>query len=295
MSLLYAVKKENRTSFLQSPAPFNILYLIDNKNVYFRSKHAVLLYTIIFAMQSQQRSSERSAQGRPAQTRQRQTADTNMIVERISQAIVERKLPPGAKLAEEALGEVFGVSRTKVRQALFQLAKDKLVMLQPARGAFVAQPSVREAREIFEVRSVLERAVISNFTRIATPEKLAKLRSHVARERKAVTSDDVPASAKLSGEFHLLIADMAGNMVLSEMLRELVSRTSLIIVLYESSLPASCSWEDHGALLAKIDSGNSESAAQAMAEHLESIEHSLNLRVANLPAIDLRSALSERK
>lgn len=217
---------------------------------------------------------------------------TQTIVERISRAISERRLPPGTKLAEEALGDIFGVSRTKVREALFQLAKEKLIELQPARGAFVAQPSVREAREIFEARRVIERGVTENFIRVATPEQLAQLRTHVTREREAVAAHDVPASAKLSGEFHLLMAEMAGNAVLVDLLRELISRTSLIIVLYESSFPASCSCEDHEQLLTHMESGDAKGAAQAMVQHLERIERNLHLREAAPGTTDVRTALT---
>ena len=75
---------------------------------------------------------------------------TQRIVESITTAIVERRLMPGTKLAEQKIADIFKVSRTVVRQALNQLSRDKLVTLEPARGAFVAQPSVDEARQVFE-------------------------------------------------------------------------------------------------------------------------------------------------
>ena len=70
--------------------------------------------------------------------------------------IVEHRLQPGAKLAEQKLADHFGVSRTLVRQALFQLAQNRLIKLEPARGAFVAAPSVEEAQQVFAVRRMLE-------------------------------------------------------------------------------------------------------------------------------------------
>ena len=66
------------------------------------------------------------------------------------------RLLPGAKLVEQKLGDRFGVSRTIVRQALFRLSQLKLVRLEPARGAFVAEPSIEEAREVFAVRRMVE-------------------------------------------------------------------------------------------------------------------------------------------
>lgn len=221
---------------------------------------------------------------------QTSTAD---IVERVTAAIVEHRLPPGTKLGEESLGEVFGVSRTKVREALFQLARDKLVSLQPGRGAFVARPDVREAREIFEARRVLERAIVFRVTHSAAATDLAKLRAHIGREREAMQAKDTRAATRLSGEFHSLIAGMAGNAVLADILRELVSRTSLIIVLYESSLPASCSCEEHEELLARIEARDAEGAMRLMTGHLDHIERSLRLKDDEPAAVDLRAVLSE--
>ena len=74
---------------------------------------------------------------------------TQRIVESVTTAIVERRLLPGTKLAEQQIADIFGVSRTVVRQALNQLSRDHLVVLEPARGAFVATPSVDEARQVF--------------------------------------------------------------------------------------------------------------------------------------------------
>src|SRR5262245_56588564 len=72
---------------------------------------------------------------------------TQRIVDSITTAIVERRLMPGTKLAEQKIADIFAVSRTVVRQALNQLSRDKLVTLTPARGAYVAEPSVEEARQ----------------------------------------------------------------------------------------------------------------------------------------------------
>src|SRR5450631_4595541 len=85
---------------------------------------------------------------------------TQRIADSITSAIVERRLMPGTKLAEQKIADVFKVSRTLVRQALMQLGRDKLVTLEPARGARVAEPSIQEARQVFEARNLLETAII---------------------------------------------------------------------------------------------------------------------------------------
>src|SRR6202000_2686193 len=120
----------------------------------------------------------------------------------IAEAIAAQKLPPGSKLGEEALGEIFGVSRTKIRQALFQLAGDKLITLIPGRGAFVTQPSVREAKEVFEARRVIEGAIVARFVEVATPDDIEMLREHIMEEARAISGGSAQSRNRLLGDFH---------------------------------------------------------------------------------------------
>jgi DNA-binding GntR family transcriptional regulator len=232
-----------------------------------------------------------SSAAAPAARRSRR-ATTDDIVRRVTAAITEHRLRPGTKLGEESLGEVFGVSRTKVREALFQLAKLKLVTLLPARGAFVAQPTVREAREVFGARRILERAVVERFAQAPTPAQLAAIRAHIAAERDAVAAKDGWLRSRLLGEFHVLIAEMAGNAVVAELLRELVSRTSLITLLYQSAAASVCSADEHVELAKCFERRDARRAVAVMLEHLDHVEQGLNLREEEAEAVDLRSALA---
>ena len=78
------------------------------------------------------------------------------IFQALMTAIVEHQLLPGSKLPEEALAEVFGVSRTGIRKVLQRLAAVQMVTLTPKRGAHVASPTVEEAQHIFRTRALLE-------------------------------------------------------------------------------------------------------------------------------------------
>jgi DNA-binding GntR family transcriptional regulator len=75
-------------------------------------------------------------------------------------------------LAEQKLATHFGVSRTLVRQALFQLSQNRLIRMEPARGAFVAAPSADEAKQVFAVRRMLEVQMTREFVRDITPAKI---------------------------------------------------------------------------------------------------------------------------
>ena len=111
-----------------------------------------------------------------------EASPTETIAQALTSAIVEHRLRPGSKLVEQTLADHFAVSRTLVRQALFQLSQKRLVTLEPARGAFVASPSAAEARQVFAVRRMLEVELTRAFVRDATPEHIDALRAHVAAE-----------------------------------------------------------------------------------------------------------------
>lgn len=222
----------------------------------------------------------------------RRAATSESIFERIATAIAERRLPPGTKLGEEALGEIFGVSRTKVRQALHRLATDKLVTLLPHRGAFVAQPSVREAREVFEARRVLEGPIVARFTSVATPDQIEALREHHVREQAAIAANDAQATQRLLGWFHVLIAEMTGNRVLADVLRELVMRSSLVTLLYQTTADTTRSSDEHRELLTYIEKRDVEQAVELAIRHLERVEAGLALREPSSEVVNLKAALA---
>ena len=214
------------------------------------------------------------------------------IHEKLLNAIVEHRLPPGTQLVEDKLAGVFKVSRTKIRQALAQLAHDLVVELLPNRGAFVAKPSVEFAREVFEARRLIEPALIQRLMARARPLDLRKLREHVALELAAHAAGKRRAVIRLSGEFHLLIAEMAGNSLLAKHLREIESLTSLIIILYEGQTLPSCPSHEHGELVDAIERGDAAQAAGLMLTHLQHVEASLDLRDQSGNNIDFEAVFS---
>ena len=217
---------------------------------------------------------------------------SDAIYARISDAIAAHKLPPGAKLGEEALGDIFGVSRTKIRQALFQLASDKLVTLIPGRGAFVAQPTVREAREVFEARRIVEAAVMTQFVARASNQDIAILQKHLTAQKRASAAGNAQSRNHLLGDFHAVIARLAGNAVLAEIVEELVARTSLITLFYQNTRAAAASLDEHLTLMVAIEKRDARLAVKLMHEHLTDVEDGLVLKHDGAPAsTDLRSAL----
>ena len=220
-----------------------------------------------------------------------ETSSTAQIVEALTKAIVEHRLRPGTKLAEQKLADHFGVSRTLVRQALFQLSQNRLIRLEPARGAFVATPSADEARQVFAVRRMLEAEMTRAFVRQVTPAMLRSLREHVARERAAVDQQDVPGRTELLGDFHVHMAALMGNQVLADLLRELISRCALITLMYQSDEAAAGSSDEHAAIVKALAARDEALAVQLMEQHLLHVEAGLAFD-RKTPANDLSLALA---
>lgn len=212
------------------------------------------------------------------------------IAERIRDAILEHRLEPGAKLTEAQLCDVFGVKRGTVRQALSLLATEHLVDLEPNRGAFVASPSLQEVHEVFEMRRIIEGAVIERVCRNQAGQREAHLKAiakMIERERGAFERRDFRSWIRLSGEFHTSLAGLTGNRVLCDCLAGLVARSTLISALYESLGRSPCSFDDHAEIVDAIGAGDTARASELMARHLETVELKMLDRPAR-GAADLR-------
>lgn len=202
--------------------------------------------------------------GRIARTR------TEFVLEQLRQAILDQQLLPGVRLPEDAIGESFGTSRTIAREALGRLAVEGLVELKPNRGAFVANPSLDEGRDIFVVRRGLERMVAELLAGNLKPDHVAALEAMAARERRA--TDTNPAEAiRLAGEFHLLLARFTGNALLERYVREVVSRCSLILAMYGRPHSSECGVAEHAAIVEALVAGDGARAGQMMDEHLRHV------------------------
>ena len=215
---------------------------------------------------------------------------TDQIVDGLTRAIVEHRLQPGTKLAEQKLADHYGVSRTLVRQALFQLAQKRLIQMEPARGAFVATPSVSEARQVFGVRRMLEAEMTRAFVRNLQSDWLQSLQEHVAQEREAIAQDNVSARTELLGDFHVRMAELMDNPVLAEILNNLISRCALITLMYQSAHAAQHAADEHAAIVQAMAARDEALAVRLMGEHLQHVEDSLMFE-RTVPSNDVSQAL----
>ncbi|AWZ20313.1 Transcriptional regulator, GntR family protein [Roseovarius sp. EC-HK134] len=219
------------------------------------------------------------------------TWTSDAVILDLERAIHEHRLPPGTKLGEDELGDAYGISRTIVRAALLALSHRHLVELKRNRGAFVAQPSIREAREVFEARALLEpRTAHSAATRM-TEMDLALLRTNICNEHAALDAGENGRALFLSGQFHIEIARIADQSTIETFISELISRSSLIIALYWRRRAALCETQAHHALLDAFANRDAALAEQLMKSHLLDLVASLDLRNVTQPPTSLREAL----
>ena len=220
-----------------------------------------------------------------------ESSSTQLIVQALTKAIVEHRLQPGSKLAEQKLADHFGVSRTLVRQALLQLSQHQLVRLEPARGAFVSAPSAVEARQVFAVRRMLESEMTRAFVRQATAAKIRALREHLAQEKRAIDSEDAPGRTELLGDFHVRLAELSGNDVLAQLLSQLISRCALITLMYQTRSAAEHSNDEHVDIVRALAARDEALAVRLMNEHLLHVEENLAFD-RKVPSNDISTALS---
>ena len=217
--------------------------------------------------------------------------DESDIVERIFDAVIEQRLPPGTKLSESALCEAFGVGRMRIRRSLLLLASREVVELHANRGAFVASPTPEQAIEVFEARLALEPNITRLAVQRATEDDIAALTRHLEMEYIAHKERRRHDAIRLSGQFHTLMAQVAGNTVLIRTMKELVTRTSLIIGIYGAPGMVNCRDDDHAAIADAIRARDADKASRMMRLHLKHIQEHLDLSSRKRPQLDLVTIL----
>lgn len=213
--------------------------------------------------------------------------DENLIVERIYRAVMEQRLAPNTKLSEARLCETFGVGRMRVRRALLLLSSQGIIKLQSNRGAYVACPDKSEANDVFAARMLIEPPLVRQLARQSSDLDLTLLTDHIALEDAAREKNQRTEIIRLSGEFHTKLAQATGNQFIFRMMRELVTRTSLIVGLFGSSEDASCPDHEHNDILQAILAQEPEKAEQILISHLQHIQNGLDMDARQEPQDDL--------
>ena len=207
-----------------------------------------------------------------------QPASSNIIESRIIQAVLSEEISPGERLGEKDLGEIFGVSRTLVREAMMRLSSRGIVAVSPRRGWFVIEPTVEEARETIEARRSVEIGLLMN-QKIISADMIKQLEAHVLEQQRAIDENDLGRRSYLLGHFHVQLAAALGNSILANILEELTTRIVLIAALYQSKADAQQSCDNHRRLVNALRVNKVEEAIKIMDAHLTYLDKALNTRL----------------
>ncbi|WP_445492588.1 GntR family transcriptional regulator [Niallia sp. 03133] len=198
------------------------------------------------------------------------------IYEKIKEAIILQKLRPNTQLVEKEIAESFGVSRTPVRNVLRRLAYERLVKIIENKGAFVTSSSMEEAKEVFEMRRILEAEAVRQACRFSNEEQLNELEKMVEEELNSYEEMDYSESIQMSGEFHLKIAEMAGNSYFYQYLEDLISLTHVIISIYGKNHEEKHACLHHLHIFKAIKQRDEDLAEKLAIEHLIEMEDNLH-------------------
>lgn len=215
-----------------------------------------------------------------------------VIINSITAAVSEQRLPAGTKLGEQMLSKLFNCNRANVRRALSTLATMHVVQLQPNRGAFVSTPSPKEASDVFEARRTIERIIAHKVVENACLRDIKELRATIAAEADAHAQGDKPAELRLSRKFHMQLAIIADNEVLEKFLSELTLRTTLIIGLYNKLGSSNCAEDEHSRIVQAIEDRDKEALISLIDQHLAHLESSLDFERSIEPLATLAEQLN---
>ncbi len=212
------------------------------------------------------------------------------VLRRIEQAVLDHRLAPGTKLKEVQLADLFGVKRGLIRKVLTRLAHSRLVEQTPNRGATVARPSLKEGRDLFVTRRVIESAILETLIADVDDRHLAQLGVMLEREQQAYLREDSAQALALSVDFHRQLARMAGNSVLDEYLNDIIRRTPLVILTHLGDDEQNrCRNQEHAAIIDALEQGNAKKAVRVMNQHLlhieSKIQHKPEIRQADLATL----------
>lgn len=205
------------------------------------------------------------------------------LYSRVFDAILEQRIVPGSRFTEESLGNMFGVSRSSIRQVLTRLSHQQIIILRTHHRPRVAAPDVEQTRQTLHARRLTELTLVRLACQQPRPQDLNRLRDLIDSERRCLERDQRGPAIRLSGEFHLQLAEMAGNAPLAHFLGSLVPLTSLAIAQFDAQAEGYCVWQAHEGILDAVERGDAVMAMGLMNRHLDHLEMTL-LNAGSVPS-----------
>ena len=199
-----------------------------------------------------------------------------VVCESLRDAIRKGILKPGERIMEIKLAEELGVSRTPVRDAIRKLELEGYVVMMPRRGTYVADMSIRDINEIFEIRTALESLSNGLAAEHITEDELEHLQRLLVIIGGYIKEGDMDKIVETDIEFHDLLYHAARNNRLVGIisnLRDQLTRFRTLSMSYPGRLEATL--DEHRAIVEAIANGDGRSARKAAEHHMENSEKTL--------------------
>lgn len=198
------------------------------------------------------------------------------IAEHLRQEILGGQHPSGTPLRQDALAERFQVSRIPVREALFQLEAEGLLVMQPHRGAVVSSFSVEEIADIFELRALLEPRLLAASLPRMKEQDFAPVAALDAEFAQAVQTGDMARWGELNARFHLSLyqrAPQPRTLAIVAALLQSGERFTRLQMNRQNAMTRAA--QDHRELLVLCRRGDAQGACAHLTEHIEKVRRDL--------------------
>jgi DNA-binding GntR family transcriptional regulator len=235
-------------------------------------------------------AAKRVRQAKPPRTKKANPAQDEAIYETLLKAIMEGRMKAGSKLAEKPLAEVFGVSRDRVRKALHRLVAERRLEAVPNRGVRVPKPTLQDIRLVYEAHRIFEAGVLLHLKEHLSDELFRRLDRNLESAREAARTGDRFSSIRLSGEFHIILADAIANAEISGFLRDLLTRSSIMVSIFEPMSDSACGVDEHAAIVRALRRKDVQGAIKLSQHHFLHVEKRL---LANRPASKATDVIAE--
>lgn len=191
------------------------------------------------------------------------------LYSRVFDAILEQRINAHSRFTEDSLAQMFGARRSDIRGVLMRLSHQQIIVLRPNHRPRVALLDREQIRQTLHARRLTENTLVQLACQNSGSEDIKRLRVLIEQEHQCTAQG---AAIRLSGEFHLRLAEMAGNAPLAHFLGSLVPLTSLAIAQIEAQPLICCDWQAHQAMLDCVEQGNALMATTRLNRHLDQME-----------------------
>lgn len=196
----------------------------------------------------------------------------DMVQERMREAIIDGHFKPGERLIERVMCEQLGVSRTVIRETIRYLEAEGLVEYLPHKGPIIARMNWNEARQIYDIRRMLETAAATTCASNMTPQLAGQLQAALADLKQSYGEKSPGALFRATASFYQVIFEGAGHSVAWEIVQRLNGRISRLRMMTLSSSDRKQPGQAHmKAICDAIASGDPEAARQAVNRHLDDV------------------------